>query len=195
MTVKAWMTISVVVLALLGGTAAYRFLAPLQPPELLATAGDVRLEGSRRAYCWPERRAERPRCRRSGGNDAAVAMPRWGRIRVVAAYPVSPKGGFLELRRQGGEVVQRVDGLDEPISYDLAPGRYELTAEARYSASAYVRYSFAMKVTTQAGRGRRAGPTAQVPVPSPTAESAQVPGPSPTAESAPAPAPMQDAPD
>ncbi|HVE91771.1 MAG TPA: hypothetical protein VNE62_05680 [Actinomycetota bacterium] len=165
MTVKAWMTISAVVLLLLTGTAAYRFLAPLRPPDLLATAGDTRLKESARAFCWPERSGGRSNCDREHRETVrAPALPRSGRIRVVAAYPVSPRSGYVELKHQGGDVVRRVNAWDEPLEFDLEPGRYELVAEARYSRTAFVRYSYSFRTTTRPGTVRRTpAPTASAP--------------------------------
>ncbi len=70
-----------------------------------------------------------------------------GRLRVVVAYPAQPEDGSGSITitdSSGDEVVD--EKWDESIEYELDPGSYELTADARYPEDAFVRYVFRFRV-------------------------------------------------
>ena len=71
-------------------------------------------------------------------------MAQKGRFRIIVAYPSQPRDG--EIRIDGPERV-RVDDWRNPLSYDLDPGTYRLTTDAKYVEGAFVRYVFRFTVT------------------------------------------------
>lgn len=145
MTVRAWLTISAVVLVVLGAAAAWRFLQPVEPPAVLARAGDVRLEGTFDGGCWPQR-GDELRCHeaeRAAAETARVAGD--GSFSIVVAFPAQPDEGYVQIGERGGRRLQRAEWTRR-LPYRLAPGLYELVAEARYGAGAYVRYRFPFRV-------------------------------------------------
>lgn len=144
MTVRTWITISVVAMLALGIAAGVRFLSQPGPPAILARAGAERLEGRLEAWCWPKRGGE-VRCGREDDEaPRAERIPRTGSIRVIVAFPAQPAEGALVIERSG-QVVERSGWTDE-LEYRLTPGRYRLVANARYGDGAYVRYSFPFRV-------------------------------------------------
>jgi hypothetical protein len=144
-TVRTWLTISALALLALGIAVAVRFTSQPDPPPILARAGEVRLEGTMEAACWPDRGNE-VRCR-EGSDEArppARAIPPAGSIRLIVAFPVQPERGQIRILRDGDVVNE--GGWTERVAYDLEPGRYELVAEARYEQSTYVRWRFPFAV-------------------------------------------------
>lgn len=147
MTVRTWVTISVLVLVALAVAVAVRVASPIRPPGLIATAAGQRLDGSPLAACWPQR-SGKPRCERHNAEDViAVAVPGSGAIRVIAAYPIQPRAGTLRIARRGQTQPEVAAAWTDKLPYDLAPGRYTLRAEARYAdKNAYVRWEFGFVV-------------------------------------------------
>lgn len=144
MTVRAWFTISALVVAALAIAFGFWLFAPARVPSILARSGDVRLEGALVEACWPERGGELT-CKESADTDVRAAIvPAKGRFRIVVAFPTQPEDG--EIRISGPERV-RVNDWRNPLPYDLEPGTYGLTTEARYRDGAYVRYAFRFTVT------------------------------------------------
>lgn len=142
MTVRAWFTISAVVLVLLGGAVAYRLLAPVAAPEILARSGDVRLDGARVMSCWPARGGAL-RCRGSQDVPAAADVPPSGTLRFLVAYPVQPDTWQITVARGRRTVMVE----DEPrFRYDLDAGTYAVDVQARYPADAFVHYRFRFRV-------------------------------------------------
>lgn len=147
MTVRAWFTISALVLVALFASVAYRFLRPLDPPTLLASVPAARLEGDFRAACWPQRGGQL-KCT-SNDQPASTLGPRIepdGVMRLVAAFPTPPTGGKIAIVDSAGKKVLSRTGWTDKLDYELASGRYKLQAEARYTKDAFVRYSFAFSV-------------------------------------------------
>lgn len=159
MTVRAWITISVVLLVALTVATVAFFLRPSRPPELLASVPDARLEGSLVASCWPQRGGglgcteERP-----PAEQEPPVIPRAGDIRVIAAFPIQPEDGSARIVDAGtGREEASVDGWKERIAYELPPGRWRLEAEARYPEGAYVRYSFPFRTDDRSTRRSSGG--------------------------------------
>lgn len=151
MTVRAWFTISAVALVALGIAFALRVFSPLGAPELLVTvegtADSVRLPGVHEESCWVQRDDEL-RCvdpdPQLPGDPPSV--PRTGRMRIVAAFPVQPDEGTVRVVERSSGRVAFESELDDRIDYELAPGRYVLRVEARYPDDAFVRYAYPLRV-------------------------------------------------
>lgn len=143
MTVRAWFTISAVVLVVLTGAVTYRLLAPVSTPAILARAGDVRLEGEHVYSCWPQR-GGRPKCERSKATPRAVVVPRSGKLRVVVAYPVQPDSWQLTIANSERTVIFTES---HDLDYELGPGSYRMDVQARYPDDAFVQYHFRFKVS------------------------------------------------
>lgn len=147
MTVRAWFTISALVLVALFASVAYRFLRPLDPPTLLASVPSARLEGDFRAACWPQR-GGKLECT-SNDQPASMIGPKIkpdGVIRLVAAFPTPPTGGKIVISDSAGKNVLSREGWTDKLDYELVSGRYKLEAEAHYNQGAFVKYSFAFSV-------------------------------------------------
>ena len=147
MSVRAWFTISAVVLVVLSAAFVFRFFAPVPAPAIVARVGSIRLAGERSSDCWPQRGGDL-RCRKR--------TPRWrpssrlrekGTIHVLVAYPVQPRAGSLQIVRRNGEAVAS-SGWTESLAYNLAPGEYALQAVAEYPKGARVGFYFPITVTT-----------------------------------------------
>lgn len=145
MTVRAWFTISGVVIVALAIAFVVRFTSPVKAPQILASAGPVRLDGAYRGSCWPQPRGAN-RCERDPRPRLASGprLPRTGTIRVVSDFPVQPASGTLVVRREGQTALEQA--WDDKLPYTLDPGRYVLRADARYPRGGYVRYDFAFVV-------------------------------------------------
>ena len=146
MTVRAWFTISAVVVVALFAAVALKLFVPVSPPAIVARVGSVRLPGRLDAACWP-----RAGCKHAKGGTSGVAtLARKGRIRVVVSYPVQPKDGYIRVLRTGQVVLRRgwSGSRTKPtyVSYDLPPGSYSMQAYANYSADAHVQYLFTFRV-------------------------------------------------
>ena len=151
MTVRAWFTISAIVLVTLTAAVIYRLFAPVPTPEIVARADSVRLGGSRERACWPQRGGDL-KC--EGPDRAGVTLqklPRSGRLRFVVTYPVQPEDGTIRVvSRSTGKTVLRSDWR-RSLRYDLEPDTYFAVAEARYPRGAFLRYRFAFFNVTASG--------------------------------------------
>ena len=147
MTVRTWFTISAVAALALVATFALRAFRPIPPPELLARVDDTRIEGVYDGSCWPQSEGDL-RCEDRDADVSGASGPRVpaeGMMRFIAAYPVQPAGGTLEIvDAESGATIVR-DGYAESVPYELEPGRYAVMVEARYPDDAYVRYVFAFE--------------------------------------------------
>lgn len=149
MTVRTWVTLSVLVVLALGAAAAVFFFSPISHPELLATYGEdqTRLEGRFDGACWPQRGNEL-RCRRPPEDrslpDGPVLLAS-GEIRLLAVFPVQPDDGTIRIVDANGREALEEEWRGE-LPYELTPGSYVLEAEARYEGGAYVRYRFPFQV-------------------------------------------------
>lgn len=145
MTVRAWFTISALVLAALATAFVFRLFAPINAPGILVRSGDVRLHGKLDESCWPGRNREL-RCERedAGSVPATEVVAAKGAFRIVVAYPAQPDDG--EIRIDGPDPVH-IDDWRNPLRYDLEPGTYTLSARANYPERAFVRYVFRFRVT------------------------------------------------
>lgn len=147
MTVRAWFTISALVLVALAAALFVQFTRPVAPPGIVAKAGDVRLAGVLETACWPQRSGDL-RCEHHPERNApARTVARSGRLRFVFAYPAEPKTGFIRITdTRGGNVVLR-SGWKRALRYSLDPGGYTVIAQAGDRSGAYVRYVFRLTVT------------------------------------------------
>lgn len=148
MTVRTWFTISALVLVALAAAFAFRLFTSIPPPEIIVRVGEARVQGSLRAYCWPQRSGvkcdqQEPESRR------AATIPSSGRMRFVV-YPVPPEKGRVTIRdaETGETVLTKL--WTERFSYELEPGRYTIDARGEYPPEAYVRYLFSV-ITTRSG--------------------------------------------
>lgn len=146
MTVRAWFTISALVLAGLAGAFAYRLFAPVSPPQIVVRTDGVRLPGVLARACWPQR-AGHLRCTQSDEPPTeAPIVAGSGVFRIVVTFPAQPTQGAILIERVGGDAVLR-RAWDDTVSYRLSPGTYRLRVQAGSSAGAFVRYVFGFKVT------------------------------------------------
>jgi hypothetical protein len=147
MSVRAWFSISALVLVVLTIAFALRFFAPVPAPETVARVGSIRLGGQRVADCWPQRNGKL-RCEK---RDVEWRHPSRLRgkstIHVVVAYPVQPQNGSLVLATRDGHTIVTSKWTDS-LPYDLPPGEYSLRARADYPKGAYVDYAFPLTVTS-----------------------------------------------
>jgi hypothetical protein len=144
MTVRAWFTISAIVLVALTAAVVYRLFAPVPPPEIFVRSGEVRLKGDRLAACWPGRSGE-VGCAQPQGPSSPNDLPTSGRLRFVVGFPVQPKNGSIRIQRLSGGTVLESRWRRE-IVYELPPGTYELQVEARYPEDAYLIYRFLLSI-------------------------------------------------
>lgn len=143
MTVRAWFTISALVLAALAAAFVFRLFAPVPAPEVVARAGEVRLDGEMRETCWPQRGGD-VRCRRGDADPRGGTLPGRGTLRMIVTFPTQPEDGYVSIT---GPEDLRVDGWRRNVAYDLPPGDYEMTAQATYPGDAFVRYAFRFSVS------------------------------------------------
>jgi len=145
-TVRAWFTISAIVVAALFAAVALKLFAPVSAPAVTARAGSIRLPGRLDAACWPRAGCSRGR----HGSSEVATLPGTGRIRVVVQYPVQPKNGYIRISSAGHVIVRAgwSGSRTKPtvVSYDLPPGRYSVLAYADYTKTAHVRYIFDFRV-------------------------------------------------
>jgi hypothetical protein len=145
MTVRAWFTISALVLLALSAAVIVRLLAPVAAPEILARVGDTRLDGTRIASCWPQRGNDL-RCEEGGDDDRELrTIPSSGRMRLIVTYPAQPEKGWVRIDGENDDVAKR--DWDDEFRYNLEPGEYQMVAHADYPQNARVRYRFAFRVT------------------------------------------------
>jgi hypothetical protein len=146
MTVRTWITLSVLVVLALGAAFAVRFLSPIRPPDLLVRTDDTPLRGVLVEFCWQQRDGEL-RCEERTDVEPpdGPSVPAEGELRLLAAFPVQPEGGTIRIADEDGDTELRSEWTDE-LPYDLDPGDYTLEAEARYPDGAFVRYVFAFSI-------------------------------------------------
>ena len=143
MTVRTWIILSVGLLVAMTAAVFIRFLLPVDAPPILVRSGDVRLDGALVEACWPQRGGDL-RCEEGDGDGAETAtVPKEGTFRIIVAYPAQPEEGSLTVTKDG-ERVLRADWDDE-LDYDLDPGAYTMTADARYPEDAFARYRFTFR--------------------------------------------------
>lgn len=144
MTVRTWITLSVLILVALSVAIVVRLLAPVEAPPILVRSGDVRLDGSLVESCWPQRGGDL-RCEEGGrfATEVRTIRPE-GELRVIVAYPAQPEDGSIEIVRDGGG--KKTYDWDDEVSYDLEPGTYSITARAEYPLDAHVVYRFGFSI-------------------------------------------------
>ena len=144
MTVRAWFTISTLVLIALVAAIFVRLLAPVGAPAVLARSGETRLSGARVKGCWPQR-SGKLRCQGPDGSAKQVTIAGSGSFRIVVAYPAQPKDGTISIKRGGRQVLTK--RWNDSVKYKLRPGSYLMYADARYPSGAYVKYRFAFRIS------------------------------------------------
>jgi hypothetical protein len=144
MTVRAWFTISTVVLVALVAAVVLKLTAPTPPPAIVARVGDTRLPGALYVSCWPQRSGNAKCQEPTGSPKGDVTIPRRGTLRVVVAYPVQPKRGNVRIYT-GGRTTLRSE-WKRSITYELEPGRYQMLALALYPNASQVQYIFRFRV-------------------------------------------------
>ena len=139
MTVRTWVTLSVLVLVALTIAVFVRLRQPAPVPEILARVGDTRITGELVSSCWPQSGGETV-CKDApdGSAPRPVPVPEEGRLRFVA-YPVEPRDAVIEL---AGTTYD----WDDDIDYELDSGEYEISLEADYGGGNRVSYAFAIRV-------------------------------------------------
>ena len=145
MTVRAWFTISAVLLVVLSLAVLYQFTRPIAPPEILVTSGAVRLDGRTAEACWPQRDGKLD-CSTADATDERMTVKAKGTFRLVVAYPAQPEDGQIEIAR-GRRTLVSEDDWTRAVRYDLEPGDYTLSVQARYPADAFVHQVFPFRVT------------------------------------------------
>jgi hypothetical protein len=147
MSVRAWFSISAAVLVVLIVAFVFRFFAPVPAPEIVARVGGIRLTGQRDRDCWPQRNGDL-RCAKFKTTWTKPArLHGTGTMHVVVTYPVQPPDGMLTFTKRDGTVVL-TKKWTETVPYDLPPGSYALRADASYPKGAYVKFYFALTVTS-----------------------------------------------
>ena len=114
---------------------------------MFVRVGGVRLVGVLDKGCWPQRGSDL-RCK-DGPNEKprSGTLPDVGKLRVVVAYPAQPDDGSGSIVVKDSKGEQVIDEKwNEEIDYELDPGTYTLTADARYPTDAYVRYVFRFRI-------------------------------------------------
>jgi hypothetical protein len=149
-TVRTWVTLSVLVLVALTVAVFARFLAPVDAPPVLLRVGQTRIEGARDEANWPQRGGDLRYEEQDRESPADVpTIPREGEFRIVVAFPAQPEDGTIEIERNNErgdeERVLREDWTDD-LRYELEPGSYTLLAYAEYPDDAFVRYRFGFLV-------------------------------------------------
>ena len=140
MTVRTWVTISVLAMTALAIAVVVRLMQPAPVPEILARVGEVRIEGTLVSSCWPQRGGETVCKDNEDADDPARAtIPGEGRLRF-AAYPVEPKDAEIVFAGKTYE-------WEDDINYELDPGRYAISVNADYGEGNRVRYAFSLRVT------------------------------------------------
>ncbi len=147
MTVRAWFTISALVLVALAAAFGFRLFASNPAPEIVVRAGDVRIEGKRVRACWPQR-SGRVECSGAESSDDVryPAIASSGSLRILVAYPVQPTDGSIRItdRDSGSTILQ--EEWTRSLHYDLDPARYVLRVSAPYPEGARVIYNFFFSV-------------------------------------------------
>src|SRR5688572_17925601 len=95
-TVRAWFTISALVLVALAAAFGFRLFASNPAPEIVVRAGDVRLERKLDTACWPQRSGQVECSEAERADDPRYkAIPSSGTLRILVAYPVQPTDGSI----------------------------------------------------------------------------------------------------
>ena len=139
------MTLSILVLVALCWAVLFQFLRPINPPEVLAISGPVRLDGRTIAACWPQRDGEL-KCSRPDTDETRMTVRGEGMFRLVVAYPAQPEDGQITIVR-GQKTVNSEDDWTRELDYDLDPGDYVLDVQARYPLEAFIHVRFPFRVT------------------------------------------------
>lgn len=145
MSVRAWLTISAVLLIVLGFSAAIRFFSPLSPPDIVVTTSDARLEGYQQASCWPQRAGDLL-CEET--NEAEVGpqtIDAQGDLLVVVVYPSTPAKGAVKFKNAAGEIAFETTEWARNVPYNVPPGDYTVEVEANYAQGAYVRWDYPVR--------------------------------------------------
>lgn len=148
MTVRAWFTISALVLAALAAAFTLQLLRAVPPPEVLVHVGEERLVSYDRDACWPQRNGKLRCTSEESVDPVRNTVDDNGSLRIVLASPAQPRDGEIRITDSRDEEV--VDSeWKRTLRYDLDPGEYTLTARAGQSGrgKAYVRYAFLLRVT------------------------------------------------
>lgn len=146
MTVRTWFTISAIALIAMSLAAYFRLTTPSPPPEILARSGDARLHGYLGSACWP-RRGGKIACERHGTPKLVTAHVRTEATIQLAAFPVEPKSGRIDVTDSSGATVFSKNGWTRTLRMDLKDGRYVLRVDARYTSRTYVSWLFPFSVT------------------------------------------------
>jgi hypothetical protein len=143
-TVRSWITISVLVLVALAGATVYQFTRPLEPPAILVHAGSKQLDGSPTyTSCWPQRNGKL-RCTGEDPVANGQTIGRSGSFRFVVAYPIQPDEGSIRIYRDRKTVLKR--SWKRSLRYKLEPGSYVMTVRAEYPARAVTAYAYSFTV-------------------------------------------------
>ena len=146
MTVRTWITISVIVVVALCAAVVLQFTLPVRPPEIVLRAAGVHLTGALEASCWPQRSGDL-KCTRHDARPKAQRIAPKGSLRAIFVYPAKPNDGTIRIdRARDGHNVLR-SKWKPTVPYRLAPGRYLVTAQVGALRGAYVRYVFFLTVT------------------------------------------------
>jgi hypothetical protein len=145
MTVRAWFTISGLVLVALVAAVVFKLFAPVSPPKILGRVDGTRLEGQLENACWPQR-SEKLTCTSRSAHPQAATIPRSGRFHVVVAFPAEPQRGSILIGDELGRILES-HPWGKDFAYKLDPGRYTMRAKASYPRGLYVTYAFAFRVT------------------------------------------------
>lgn len=143
MTVRTWFTISTIVVIALFGAVALKLSAPVNAPTIVVRSGDLRLVGHRNGACWPKGNGRLHCVGADPAPPRVVMLPRRGKLRVVVAYPLQPKQGYVAITH-GRDIISKRNWT-ESFAYDVPPGTYQLIAYAKYPKSVFVQYLFAFR--------------------------------------------------
>jgi len=124
---------------------ALKLAAPVRAPSIVARVGEIRLPARPGASCWPGRNGKID-CHdgKGGGQKGVATVPRHGTFRVVVAYPLQPKDGYIQVFRVGHVMFRKP--WRENTHYDLPRGRYTLLVLAEYPKQVHVQYWFDFRV-------------------------------------------------
>ena len=149
MTVRAWFTISALVLAALAAAFVFGLFASNPTPELVAHPGGARLQGALVEACWPRRGGEIG-CERGEARPGTSTVPPTGRFRFVVAYPAQPTSGRIRIDGMSAankDSSREIDDWRRSVTYELETGPYRLLVTADYGDGASISYAFAVNVT------------------------------------------------
>jgi hypothetical protein len=147
MTVRTWITISVLVLIALSAAFVTQLTRTIEPPPIIVQTKGERLDGALDDACWPQRNGKL-RCTTGDEHPVPQTIDGNGSFRIVLASPAQPQEGSLRITDDDGDTIVK-SGWKRTLRYDLEPGAYSFTAQAGESGrnNAFVRYVFALRVT------------------------------------------------